>query len=127
MYETQHQAAVAVGKIHPELEKAALVARAYYEIGISYLKEGVTFGEVVDEMEKPLLASCGWHVHLLIHSINPYGPIGFGTAPGIESLPQVNRYRKVERLPNTGRELVLQAGISFAFESNCAFSYLSSV
>lgn len=81
MYETQHQAAVAVGNIHPQLEKAAQVARECYDIGVSYLKEGVTFGEVVDEMEKPLLASGGWHVHPLIHSINPYGPIGFGTAP----------------------------------------------
>ncbi len=123
MYETQHQAAVAVGNIHPQLEKAAQVARECYDIGVSYLKEGVTFGEVVDEMEKPLLASGGWHVHPLIHSINPYGPIGFGTAPGIESLPLVSRYRKVERLPNPGRELVLKAGMSFAFEPNCAFGY----
>lgn len=36
-------------------------------------------------MEKPLLASGGWHVHPQIHSINPYGPIGFGTAPGTGS------------------------------------------
>lgn len=85
MYETQHQAAVAVGNIHPQLEKAAQVARECYDIGVSYLKEGVTFGEVADEMEKPLLASGGWHVHPQIHSINPYGPIGFGTAPGTGS------------------------------------------
>ncbi len=121
MYETQHQAAVAVGKIHPNLERAAQVARECYKIGVDKLKEGVTFGEVVDAMEKPLLDSKGWHVHPLIHSINPYGPIGFGTAPGIEVLPQAKRYGNVGRLPNPGRDIVLQAGMCFAFEPNCAF------
>lgn len=121
MYETQHQAAVAVGKIHPNLEHAAQVARECYEIGVEKLKEGTTFGEVVDAMEKPLLDSKGWHVHPLIHSINPYGPIGFGTAPGIEVLPQAKRYGNVGRLPNPGRDIVLQAGMCFAFEPNCAF------
>ncbi|KXB99421.1 peptidase, M24 family [Proteus mirabilis] len=123
MYETQHQAAVAVGKIHENLEKAALVARECYEIGVEYLKAGITFGEVVDLMEKPLLESGGWHVHPLIHSINPYGPIGFGTAPGIESLPLAHRYKQIERLPNPGRELVLQEGMTFAFEPNCGFGH----
>lgn len=123
MYETQHQAAVAVGKVHPNIEKAAEISRKCYEIGVEYLKEGVTFGEVVDKMEQPLLRSKGWHVHPLIHSINPYGPIGFGTAPGIESLPIAQKYRQLERLPNPGRELVLKAGMTFAFEPNCAFGY----
>ncbi|EOG1934555.1 M24 family metallopeptidase [Providencia stuartii] len=123
MYETQHQAAVAVGKVHPNIEKAAEISRECYEIGVEYLKEGVTFGEVVDKMEQPLLRSKGWHVHPLIHSINPYGLIGFGTAPGIESLPIAQKYRQLERLPNPGRELVLKAGMTFAFEPNCAFGY----
>ncbi|AMG65911.1 M24 family metallopeptidase [Providencia stuartii] len=123
MYETQHQAAVAVGKVHPNIEKSAEISRECYEIGVEYLKEGVTFGEVVDKMEQPLLRSKGWHVHPLIHSINPYGPIGFGTAPGIESLPIAQKYRQLERLPNPGRELVLKAGMTFAFEPNCAFGY----
>lgn len=121
MYETQHQAAVAVGNIHPELERAALVARECYEIGVGVLKEGITFGEVVDAMEKPLLEAGGWHVHPLVHSINPYGPIGFGTAPGIELLPQAGRYGNVGRLPNPGRDLILKEGMCFAFEPNCAF------
>lgn len=123
MYETQHQAAVAVGKVHENLERAALVARECYEIGVEQLREGMTFGEVVDLMEQPLLKSGGWHVHPLIHSINPYGPIGFGTAPGIEVLPQASRYKHIERLPNPGRDLVLQQGMTFAFEPNCGFGY----
>ena len=121
MYETQHQAAVAVGKVHPDIERAAEIARECYELGVETLKAGVTFGEVVDVMEKPLLAAKGWHVHPLIHSINPYGPIGFGTAPGIESLPLAKNYGNVGRLPNPGRDIVLQPGMCFAFEPNCAF------
>lgn len=128
MYETQHQAAVAVGKVHPDIERAAEVARECYEIGVENLKEGVTFGEVIDAMEKPLLAAKGWHVHPLIHSINPYGPIGFGTAPGIESLQQAGNYGNVGRLPNPGRNIVLREGMCFAFEPNCAFgNYLANI
>lgn len=121
MYETQHQPAIAVGKIHPEAERAAEVARASYEAGVKALREGNTFGDVVDAMDAPLLESEGWHVHPLIHSINPYGPIGFGNAPGLESLPEAGDYGHVWRLPTTMRDLPLREGMSFAFEPNCAF------
>lgn len=72
-------------------------------------------------MEAPLLESGGWHVHPLVHSINPYGPVGFGTAPGIESLPEAARYPQLRPLPTVGRDLPLQAGMCFAFEPNCGF------
>ncbi|KAB2707101.1 M24 family metallopeptidase [Brucella intermedia] len=121
MYETQHQPAITVGKAHPDFERAAAVARACYEEGLKSLRPGRTFGEVVDIMEAPLLASGGWHVHPLIHSINPYGPIGFGSAPGPESLPEAAAYGSIGRLPTTWRDLPLQEGMSFAFETNCAF------
>lgn len=121
MMETQHQAAVAVGDVHPDILRAADVARACYERGVQASYAGNTFGAVVDTMEQPLLEAGGWHVHPLIHSINPYGPVGFGTAPGIESLPEAGRYTQLRRLPTVARELELQAGMCFAFEPNCAF------
>ncbi|WMD21344.1 M24 family metallopeptidase [Achromobacter seleniivolatilans] len=121
MMETQHQAAVAIGAVHPDILRAAEVARASYEAGIRALKPGNTFGYVVDAMEAPLLDAGGWHVHPLIHSINPYGPVGFGTAPGIESLPEAARYPALKRLPTVGRDVPLQEGMCFAFEPNCAF------
>lgn len=121
MMETQHQAAVAIGAVHPDILRAAEVARASYEAGIQALKPGNTFGHVVDAMEAPLLDAGGWHVHPLIHSINPYGPVGFGTAPGIESLPEAARYPALKRLPTVGRDVPLQEGMCFAFEPNCAF------
>ncbi|KFB87628.1 Xaa-Pro aminopeptidase [Serratia grimesii] len=121
MMETQHQAAVAIGEVHPEILRASEVARASYEAGLQTLRTGNTFGDVVDAMEQPLLASGGWHVHPLIHSINPYGPVGFGAAPGIESLPEAARYAQLKRLPTVGRDVPLQVGMCFAFEPNCAF------
>ena len=104
MYETQHQAAVAVGNSSSRKRHRSPEC---YDIGVSYLKEGVTFGEVVDEMEKPLLASGGWHVHPLIHSINPVWsdrvlrPIPFCRIPARNWLKRM----------------------SLHLEPNCAFGY----
>lgn len=72
-------------------------------------------------MEAPLLEAQGWHVHPLIHSINPYGPIGFGTAPGIEVFADAAGYGDCGRLPTVGREIELKESMSFAFEPNCGF------
>ena len=121
LMETQHQAAVAIGEVHDDIHRAATVARSSYEAGLSALRVGNTFGDVVDAMEAPLLEARGWHVHPLVHSLNPYGPVGFGRAPGIEALPEATRYAHIAPLPTVGRELPLQAGMCFAFEPNCAF------
>jgi Xaa-Pro dipeptidase len=121
MMETQHQPAIAIGEIHPDIERAAEVARKSYEAGLLALKSGNYFGNVVDAMSAPLLDAGGWHVHPLVHSINPYGPIGFGPAPGLETLPEAAAYGEVARLPTVGREMILKKGMSFAFEPNCAF------
>ncbi len=123
MMETQHQPAIAIGRVHPDIERAAKVARASYEAGVVALKAGNTFGQVVEAMDAPLLASGGWHVHPLIHSINPYGPLGFGKAPGPEALPEAAAYGELGRLPNVALEMPLRAGMSFAFEPSCAFGH----
>ena len=120
MMETQHQAAIAIGEVHPDILHAAAIARASYEAGLGALRTGNTFGDVVDAMEQPLLAAGCWHVHPLIHSLNPYGPVGFGTAPGIES-PRSRPLCAAQAFAYRGRELPLQAGMCFAFEPSCAF------
>lgn len=121
LFETQHQPMIAVGEPHPEFMRAAVVARASYEAGVGALRVGNTFGDVVDAMEAPLLEAGGWHVHPLIHSINPYGPIGFGSAPGIEVFADAAGYGDCGRLPTVGREVELKETMSFAFEPNCGF------
>ncbi|SHT74261.1 peptidase [Mycobacteroides abscessus subsp. abscessus] len=121
LFETQHQPMIAIGEPHPEFLRAAAVARASYEAGVGALRAGNTFGDVVDAMEAPLLEAQGWHVHPLIHSINPYGPIGFGTAPGIEVFADAAGYGDCGRPPTVGREVELKESMSFAFEPNCGF------
>lgn len=105
--EAQHQAAVAIGEVHEDIHCAAVVARSSYQAGLSAPRVGNTFGDVVDAMEAPLLEAGGWHVHPLVHSLNPYGPIGFGRAPGIEALPEAAQYAHMVPLPTVGRELTL--------------------
>ncbi len=119
MLETQHQPAIAVGKIHPDFEKAANAARKSYEEGVEILREGITFREVVEAMRKPMREiHDAWHVHPLIHSLNPFGLIGAGE--GWPKLPELSYYGKVLPIPDVGMDTILRKGMVFAFEPNCA-------
>jgi Xaa-Pro aminopeptidase len=119
MLETQHQPAIAVGEIHPDFEIAAKAARKSYELGVKALRAGAIFGDVVEEMNKPMreVENC-WHVHPLIHSISPFGLIGVGDR--MADLPEVKNYGKVLAIPSVGTDTRLQAGMVFAVETNCA-------
>lgn len=118
MLETQHQPTVAVGKVHPDYERAAEVARASYEAGLDALRPGRTFGEAVEAMQRPLQEAGGYPIHPLIHSINPYGLIcGFGE--GFARLPGAERYAIAAQVPMFGAEVELQAGMTFSFEPSC--------
>ena len=120
MLETQHQPTVAVGKVHPDFEKAATTARAVYEAGLQILRPGRLFGDVVKAMEAPLKEAGGYNIHPLIHSINPYGLIcGFGE--GFAKLPGAERYGLAGQVPMFGAEVELQKGMTFSFEPSCMF------
>lgn len=119
MLETQHQPAIAVGKVHEDFEIAAQIARESYLEGLKVLKEGELFGNVVKAMNEPMKKiSKSWQVHPLIHSINPFGLIGAGN--GFPRLPQIKNYAKVLPIPNVGLDTVIKKGMVFAFEPNCA-------
>ncbi|MEL7833519.1 M24 family metallopeptidase [Fodinibius sp. Rm-B-1B1-1] len=118
MLETQHQPAIAVGEVHPDFEKAAKVARKSYENGVEKLKDGTTFGNVVEAMNKPMQEVDAWHVHPLIHSISPYGLIGVGDK--LADLPEAKNYGQVLQIPSVGMDTELKSGMVFAFEPNCA-------
>jgi Xaa-Pro aminopeptidase len=118
MLETQHQPAIAVGEVHPDYEVAAAAARQSYTNGVSRLKAGATFGEVVEAMTEPMRQVGGWQVHPLVHSLNPFGLIGVGDK--MADLPEVDQYGKVLQIPSMGLDTVLQPGMAFAFEPNCA-------
>ncbi|MFE3953874.1 M24 family metallopeptidase [Nocardia sp. NPDC059091] len=118
MRESQHQVAIAVGEVHPDIEVAAKVARASYEAGVAALRPGNTFGQVVDAMKAPLAAAGGWNVHPLVHGMNPYGTVcGFGG--GMRELPEAAEYGLLAEVPTIGSDLPLAEGMVFAFEPNC--------
>ena len=118
MLETQHQPSIAVGKVHADFERAAEMARKSYECGVQALRAGSTFGDVVAAMKAPTRELDCWQVHPLVHSINPFGLIGVGDK--MADLPEASRYGSVTKIPSIGLETVLEAGMVFAVEPNCA-------
>jgi Xaa-Pro aminopeptidase len=120
MRETQHQVAIAVGAIHADLERAAVVARAAYEVALEMLRPGNTFGEVVAAMEHTLKDGGGWIVHPFVHGLNPWAAAsGFGT--GLKAHARNLGYGRLEHVPTAGADLLLAPGMTFSVEPNCAF------
>ena len=120
MRETQHQVAIAVGRIHPDLECAADVTRAAYEAALEKLRPGHTFGEVVATMEHTLKHGGGWIVHPFIHGLNPWAAAsGFGA--GLKAHAAGLGYSHLEHIPTVGADLPLAPGMTFSVEPNCAF------
>lgn len=120
MRQTQHQVAIAVGDVDEDVERAALVARASYEAGLKALRPGTTFGQVSEAMLSPLEAAGGWTRGPQIHGLNPYGslcriPAGRAQVDGAENYPSV------PALPTGLADLVLEPGMTFAFEPSCGF------
>lgn len=116
---TQHQVAIAIGEVHPDIEHAAAVARACYEAGLATLTTQATFGEVADAMLAPVEAAGGWVRGPQIHSLNPFGAIaryiGRYQVEGMEDYP------KAASVPTRYADMKLQPGMSFAFEPSCGF------
>jgi Xaa-Pro aminopeptidase len=116
---TQHQVAIAMGDVHPDIERAAVVARACYEAGLATLTAKATFDRVAEAMLGPVEAAGGWVRGPQIHSVNPFGAIARYTAgyqvDGMADYPRVassaTRYADME----------LQPGMSFALEPSCGF------
>lgn len=117
MKETQHQVAIAVGEVHPDVEAAAALARECYEAGLEVARPGNSFGDLAEAMLAPLLANDSWNIHPMCHIMNPYGPVcGFGF--GLKRLPEARQYPRLFELPTMGGELPLAPGMSFSFEPN---------
>ena len=120
MREAQVQVAIAVGDVHPDVERAAEVARASYAAALPVLQPGRSFGEVCAAMREPVDAAGGWIVHPLIHGMNPYGTVSaFGS--GLRALPEAAAYGLVAEVATTGHDLKLRPGMTFSLEPNCAF------
>jgi Xaa-Pro aminopeptidase len=115
--EAQLQMCIAIEPVDPVNKECAKIARQSYEAGLKALRPGVTFGDVVEIMEKPLNQAKAWYLTPLIHSLNPLHWIS-GTGVGIENLPGIERYKGAGRTPVIGADLVIQAGTVWELEPN---------
>ncbi|MFD4636951.1 M24 family metallopeptidase [Lentzea sp. NPDC058436] len=118
--QAQNQVTITVGDVHPDVYRAAQVARASYEAGLEVLRPGRTFGELVDAMHQPIDAANGWPFLIAVHSLNPGLSVGkgrglFSHGPATEGYPLVSDH------PTFMADMELVPGMSFAFEPNYAF------
>jgi Xaa-Pro aminopeptidase len=117
MKETQHQVAIAVGDVHPDVLAAAQIARAAYEAGLKAARPGNSFGDLAEAMLAVLSAADAWNMHPMVHTLNPMGPVcGFGG--GLRRVPEAQEYGRLFELPTMGGELPLAPGMTIAFEPN---------
>jgi Xaa-Pro aminopeptidase len=119
MVEAQQQLAIAVGKVPASVDKCADVARRAYEAGLETCRPGATFGELADAMIKPVHDAGGWFMTPQIHSMNPITVMVSMAAYGLDNMVNSHLYPKITVKPDRGRDIVLQPGMSFAFETNC--------
>jgi Xaa-Pro aminopeptidase len=114
MRETRHQAAIAIGDPHPDIETAAVIACASYQAGLRAARVGNTFGDLAEAMLMPLKQAGAWNTHPLVRMLSAPGPAG-GFGGGLGQLPQARRYGRLSPMPATGGELPLAPGMCCAF------------
>jgi Xaa-Pro aminopeptidase len=76
MKQTRHQAAIAIGDLHPDIETAAVIARASYQAGLRAARVGNTFGDLAEAMLMPLKQAGSWNTHPLVRMLSAPGPVG---------------------------------------------------
>jgi Xaa-Pro dipeptidase len=116
--EAQVQMCVGLGPLHPDLVRCEAAARAAYEAGLSAVRPGVTFADVVHAMEKPLLDAGCWSKTPLLHTLT-FGATGF-TPVNREQLAGT-REGEIEGQVRAGirrGELMLVEGMSLELEPN---------
>ena len=121
LMETQQQVCVSLGKMHPVHQKAAEVAREAYDVGLEKMRVGTTFGEVDDAMTDVVKRAGGWFVTPQIHSLNPIAVLSGLSTFGMENFSGAGSYAPIPPKAARNKEIVLQAGMTFAMEPNCHF------
>ena len=119
MMEAQQQLTIAVGKVPDVVQKCADVAREAYDRGLEKCRAGITFGEMADAMIKPVLDAGGWFMTPQVHSMNPITLMVSLAAHGVDNMVNSHLYPKITVKSDRGRDVILQPGMSFAFETNC--------
>lgn len=120
MRSSQQQLTIAIGKVHEDVERAALVARASYEAGLEALRPGVRFGHVAEAMLVPLREAGAWSKGPQIHSLNPILAI-CSCDVDLAQVGITNKYRLHWTLPTLADDLILKPGMTFALEPSSFF------
>ncbi|MFC7674232.1 M24 family metallopeptidase [Mycolicibacterium sp. GCM10028919] len=118
---TQHQVTITIGEPHPDLLRAAGVARSTYDAGLQALRPGSSFGDVVDAMREVLDAADGWEFGPSLHALNPMIVLSGFPADAPRHIPGANAYPPEPNHPTIGADLKLVAGMTFAMEPNYVF------
>ncbi|MEV4129361.1 M24 family metallopeptidase [Nocardia sp. NPDC049707] len=118
---TQHQVTITIGDPHPDLLRAAEVARATYDAGLQALRPGRTFGSVVDAMRTVPEAAHGWEFGPSLHSLNPAFVLSGFPADATKHIPGADVYPPEPDHPTIGADMMLEPGMTFAMEPNYVF------
>jgi Xaa-Pro aminopeptidase len=118
--EAQVQMSVAIPPISSPNTECGRLARQVYEEGLSQLRPGKKFAEVVVAMEAILDRPGIWHLTPLIHSMNPMACTG-PTAVRIDSLRWVQPYGRLGTGHIRGGDVILEPGMVFELEPNACF------
>src|SRR5690606_3320795 len=106
---------------HPDLLRAAEVARAAYDAGLQSLRPGRMFGDVVDAMREVLDAADGWEFGPSVHALNPAIALSGFPADAGQRIPGAEAYPPETDHPTIGADLELRPGMTFAMEPNYVF------
>ena len=118
MRQTQHQVAITIGEVNPDVERCARIVRSCYDAGFAALRVGNTFGKVADAMLQPVLAAGGWVRGPQIHGLNPYGAM-CRTPGGRSQVEGAENYPSMDESATVLGEMELKPGMSFSFEPSC--------
>lgn len=118
---SQHQATISIGGPHANLSRAAEIARNAYEAGLSALRPGRTFGEVVDAIRRPYENAGGWEFGPSIHTLNPMIAASGFPNEASRAMAGADAYPPEVDRPTMASDMELAPGMTFALEPNYAY------
>ncbi len=116
---SQHQVTISLGAPHPDLLRAADVARAVYDTALEALRPGRSFGEAVEDLRAPYADAGGWEFGPSIHTLNPMIAAGGFPRETSRRMAAADAYpSEPDHSPTMSADMRLEPGMSFALEPN---------
>jgi Xaa-Pro dipeptidase len=121
VYETQQQLTIAVGDVHPDVERAAKIVEDAYKAGIKAFDDAVTFRELDGAMTSVITDAGGWNSTPNVHTV-PQAALGaMGPREAQAWAKPYPDYSENSRNPIGGADLQLGPGMTFSVQPNCVF------